>query len=182
MANRPGPVPTIISVFRRVAAVMIDDLIARLGAAGFTGLTPAHQAVFENLDPGGARLTELASRAGMTHQSMSELVSVLEQRGYLQRSPDPSDGRARVVRLTPVGRHMARRAITELAAIEAEWSQRLLAEGLEGDVVTALTRALATQQPRQGVPTATSGVPVDPKRALRPAVDPSDPLGGTPLA
>jgi DNA-binding MarR family transcriptional regulator len=58
---------------------------------------------------------------------MSELVSVLEQRGYLERRPDPSDGRARLVCLTPVGRQMSRRAITEMAAIETEWRQRLAA-------------------------------------------------------
>ena len=148
MAERPGPVPTIISVVRRAAALMIDDLIARLDAAGFAGLTPAHQAVFENLDPGGTRLTELAARAGITHQSMSELVSVLEQRGYVERRPDPGDGRARIVRLTPTGRQMARRAIKEMAAIEAEWRQRLARDGLKGDIVTALTQALATPQPR----------------------------------
>ena len=53
MARQPGPVPTIINVFRQAAGLMIDDLIARLDAAGFAGLTPAHSAVFENLDPGG---------------------------------------------------------------------------------------------------------------------------------
>ena len=148
MAERPGPVPTIIGVVRRAAALMIDDLIARLDAAGFAGLTPAHQAVFENLDPGGTRLTQLAARAGITHQSMSELVSVLEQRGYVERTPDPGDRRARIVRLTPAGRQMARRAIKEMAAIEAEWRQRLAREGLKGDIVAALTQALASQQPR----------------------------------
>jgi DNA-binding MarR family transcriptional regulator len=147
MTERPGPVPTIISVVRRAAALMTDDLVARLDAAGFAGLTPAHQAVFENLDPGGTRLTELAARAGITHQSMSELVSVLEQRGYLERRPDPGDGRARIVRLTARGRQMARRAIKEMAAIEAEWRQRLARNGLAGDIVAAFTQALATQQP-----------------------------------
>jgi DNA-binding MarR family transcriptional regulator len=148
MAQRPGPVPTIISVFRRAALLMLDDLVARLDAAGFPGLTPAHQAVFESLDPGGTRLTELAARAGITRQSMSELVSVLEQRGYLERHPDPGDGRARIVRLTPTGRQMARRGIKEMAAIEAEWRRRLASEGLQGDIVAALTQALAAQHLR----------------------------------
>jgi DNA-binding MarR family transcriptional regulator len=165
MADRPGPVPTIISVVRRAAALMIDDLIARLDAAGFVGLTPAHQAVFENLDPGGTRLTELAARAAITHQSMSELVSALEQRGYLERRPDPSDGRARIVRLTPTGRQMARKAIKEMAAIEAEWRNRLAREGLKGDIVAALTQALATQQPRPAAEMADTARP-DPPRSI----------------
>ena len=145
MASQPGPVPTIISVFRQAAALMIDDLVARLAAAGFTGGTPARYAVFENLDPGGTRLTDLAARVGITHQSMSELVSVLEQAGYLERCPDPSDRRARIVRLTPAGRQVVHRAIREMAAIEDEWRTRLAREGLTGDIVAALTKALSQQ-------------------------------------
>jgi DNA-binding MarR family transcriptional regulator len=148
MPGRPGPVPTIINVFRQAAGLMIDDLIARLDAAGFAGLTPAHSAVFENLDPGGTRLTELAARARITHQSMSELISVLQQRGYLERRPDPGDRRARIVCLTPTGRKMIRQSIKEIAAIEAEWRSRLARNGLRGDIVAALTHALGTQQPR----------------------------------
>jgi DNA-binding MarR family transcriptional regulator len=93
--------------------------------------------VFQNLDPGGTRLTELAARVGIPHQSMSELVSVLEQCGYLDRHPDPSDRRGRIVRLTPAGQQMARRAIKEMAAIEAEWRTRLARDGLRGDIVAA---------------------------------------------
>ena len=145
MASQPGPVPTIISVFRQAAALMIDDLVARLAAAGFTGGTPARYAVFENLDPGGTRLTDLAARVGITHQSMSELVSVLEQAGYIERCPDPSDRRARIVRLTPAGRQVVHRAIREMAAIEDEWRTRLAREGLTGDIVAALTKALSQQ-------------------------------------
>ena len=147
MASQPGPVPTITGVFRQAAARMIDELITRLDAVGFPGITPAHHTVFENLDPGGTRLTELAARGGITHQSMSELVSVLEQRGYLERHHDPSDRRARIVRLTPAGRQIVRRAIKELAAIEAEWRTRLAHVGLTGDIVAALTQALS-QQPK----------------------------------
>jgi DNA-binding MarR family transcriptional regulator len=137
-----GPVPTIISVFRRTAGLMLEDLIGRLTAAGYEGLSAAHQVVFENLDRDGTRLTELAARAGMTHQSMSELVSVLEQRGYLERRADPGDGRARLVCLTAPGRRMARRALQEMAAIEAEWRQRWTAAGLRGDLLGGLASAL----------------------------------------
>jgi DNA-binding MarR family transcriptional regulator len=161
MASQPGPVPTIISVFRQAAALMIDDLAARLEAAGFTGGTPARYAVFENLDPAGTRLTDLAARAGITHQSMSELVSVLEQAGYLERCPDPSDRRARIVRLTPAGRQVVRRAIKEMAAIEDEWRTRLAREGLTGDIVAALTNALS-QQPEATAETVGTARPDPP--------------------
>jgi len=142
MEERLGPVPTIISVFRRATDVMIQDLIARLDAAGFAGLTPSHQIVFENLDPIGTRLTELAVRAGMTHQSMSELVSLLEQRGYVKRRVDPTDRRARIVSLTSSGKRLARQALRELELIEAEWRENLAGIGARGDIVGRMSKAL----------------------------------------
>ena len=148
MAQPAGPVPTIISVFRRAAGVMIEDLIARLAAAGFAGLGPSHQVVFENLDPGGTRLTELAARAGITRQSMSELVSALEQRGYLERRVDPADRRARIVCLTRTGRQMARRALHEMTAIEADWRESLASTGVTGDIVGSISKVLASRASR----------------------------------
>ncbi len=142
MAQQTGPVPTIISVFRRVSTDMLDDLIARLDNAGYPGFSRSHHSVFENLDPAGTRLTELAARAGITQQSMSELVSVLELRGYLERLVDPTDRRARLVRLTPAGKRMARQALHEMRLIEADWRDRLARAGLSGDIVDALSEAL----------------------------------------
>jgi DNA-binding MarR family transcriptional regulator len=154
MAQRPGPVPTIVSVFRRATEIMIEDLIARLDAAGFAGLTPSHQMVFENLDPGGTRLTELAVRAGMTHQSMSELVSLLEQRGYVKRRVDPTDRRGRIVTLTSSGRRLARQALRELELIEAEWRENLAGIGARGDIVGRMSKALDRRASFAAVKTA----------------------------
>jgi DNA-binding MarR family transcriptional regulator len=122
-ADHPAPVPTIISLFRRAAQLMVDELTERIGQAGFEGLTAAAHPVFENIDPAGTRLTELAARARMTHQSMGELVATLVDKGYLERRPDLSDGRARLICLTERGRRMTRRAIREISAIEAVWTK-----------------------------------------------------------
>lgn len=100
---------------------MVEELVERLASAGYADLPPAYHPVFENIDRGGTRLTVLAARAGVTHQSMSELVTVLERRGYVERRPDPLDGRARLVCLTERGREMVRVALREIAAIEAAW-------------------------------------------------------------
>ncbi|SMF56996.1 Winged helix DNA-binding domain-containing protein [Tistlia consotensis] len=51
----------------------------------------------------GSRVTELAERARMTKQSMAQLVDALRERGYAELAPDPSDGRAKLVRLTERG-------------------------------------------------------------------------------
>jgi DNA-binding MarR family transcriptional regulator len=81
-----------------------EELFRRARAAGADDLREAHLQVFGTIDWGGTRLTDLAARAQMTRPSMNELVDQLEAAGYLERVPDPSDGRAKLVRLTRPGR------------------------------------------------------------------------------
>jgi DNA-binding MarR family transcriptional regulator len=102
-----------------------EELQRRMTAAGFADLRPGHGCVFGGIDPhNGSRLTELADRAAMTKQSVGEVTSDLEQRGYLERIADPNDGRAKISRLTAHGREaydFGRRLIDEL---EREWAER----------------------------------------------------------
>lgn len=143
---------TLIGLFRRASQLMVNELVERLAAAGYDDLPPAYHPVFENIDRDGTRLTTLAARAGLTHQSMGELVGTLEARGYLERKPDPFDRRARLVCLTDKGRQMVRVALQEIAAIEAEWLRRL-AIGDEATLDGALRRAIVEAEGAE-VPTA----------------------------
>lgn len=131
---------TLVTLLSDAGRAMRDELVQRLAALGYPGIRPAHSRVFENLDPEGTRLTELAERAQLTHPSMSELVGTLERLGYLERVPDPGDGRARLVRLTTEGRALQRVALAEIAEIEDAWLGRLgpdVGPGLR-DALTAL--------------------------------------------
>jgi len=92
--------------------------------AGHDRVQPAHQAVLTYLRLSGTRLTELAERASMTKQAMGQLVDELERLGYVERIPDSSDGRAKIVRFTPaglelieIGTEIGSRINTEYAAL-----------------------------------------------------------------
>ena len=63
----------------------------------------AHIHLTRHLSLGGDRLTDLAQRAGMTKQSMAQLVDQCEAWGLVTRGPDPHDARARRVLFTPTG-------------------------------------------------------------------------------
>ena len=78
-------------------------VIELLKTAGHDEVTLTHINATRHLDIEGTRLTEMASRAAMTKQSMSELVEQLEALGLVARRPDPADGRARLVYFTPAG-------------------------------------------------------------------------------
>ena len=81
--------------------------------------------VFAHLPADGARLSELAARAGMANQSMSYLVDYLEAHGYVERVPDPTDARAKVIRRTPRGWEAERAGEATIARLEAAAARRL---------------------------------------------------------
>jgi DNA-binding MarR family transcriptional regulator len=53
---------------------------------------------------GPSRLTELATREGVTQPAMTQLVSRLQADGLVTRDTDPSDGRVVQVSITDAGR------------------------------------------------------------------------------
>jgi DNA-binding MarR family transcriptional regulator len=86
----------------------INDLVpVRLVEHGFSDFRPAHSVVFEHLDTdSGTTVSALADRANMTKQAMAQLVGHLEKHGYVERTPSPSDGRAKLVLPTARGREV----------------------------------------------------------------------------
>jgi DNA-binding MarR family transcriptional regulator len=135
-------VVTLISLLRRTNQLMVDEITVRLDQSGFPDCPPSFHPIFENLDPDGTRLTVLASRAGLTHQSVGEVVAELERRGFVERVLDPVDRRARLVRLTPEGRRLVRAAVTAIDSIERAWTRRWRAHGLAGDLRRSFDGAL----------------------------------------
>jgi DNA-binding MarR family transcriptional regulator len=113
------------------------DLERRVADTPYSDIRVTHGCVFGNIDPEGTRLTELAARARMTKQSVGEVTSDLEQRGYVERVPDPSDGRAKIIRLTERGRAAQALGVGLIDEIEQEWAERFGAER-----VAALREAL----------------------------------------
>jgi DNA-binding MarR family transcriptional regulator len=100
------------------------DVYARVETSKFDDLRTGHACVFSNIDPDGSRLTDLAERARMTKQSVGEVASDLEKRGYVERAPDPDDGRAKIIRLTERG-HLAQtfgRGVVD--EVERDWAER----------------------------------------------------------
>ncbi len=74
-----------------------------MSARGHSETRSAHVSLTRNLDIEGTRLTELARRASMSKQAMGELVDQCTGLGLIERVPDPSDGRARIIMFTPAG-------------------------------------------------------------------------------
>lgn len=132
-----------------------DELRAELATHGFDDLGGTYGFVFRALAREPILLTELAQRLGMTAQGASKLVSEMEAKKYVERRPDPEDGRAKRLRLGARGRaalafarkfHAGyeRRLCTELGVRNVATMRRVLAHMLERsgqDASTMLLRA-----------------------------------------
>lgn len=106
----------------RAMETRVFDGLAELG---FDDLTRAQARIFQRVAPAGSRITELAEQAGVTKQTAGFLVEQLERAGYVDRVPDPTDRRARLVRITDRGTRNIRAAATIVAEVEAEWNAHL---------------------------------------------------------
>jgi DNA-binding MarR family transcriptional regulator len=102
-----------------------DRIVAAVAEAGYGDITRAQGRLLAGIDLDGTRLVVLADRARIPKQTALALVNGLEAAGYVQRVPDPSDGRARLIRLTARGRGVLPIAIAEEARIEADWQALL---------------------------------------------------------
>jgi DNA-binding MarR family transcriptional regulator len=102
-----------------------NRVFAALADAGFGDVTLAQARVLQRLGPDGTRLTELAEAAQITKQTASHLVDQLERAGYVRRTPDPTDARARLVRLAARGLAAMPVADAVVREVEAEWRAHL---------------------------------------------------------
>lgn len=121
MADQPH-VAVLMFIAQRHAERRILDFLAD---EGFGDVTLAQARVAARVSPDGIRLTELAEQAQITKQACGELVGQLERTGYVERVPDPSDARARLVRLAARGREAQHRAREMEQRIDREWEQHL---------------------------------------------------------
>jgi DNA-binding MarR family transcriptional regulator len=92
----------------RLLFAVQDELYRRLEDAGYRDLLPRHGIVIAYLDERGSRATELAALSGRHKQRVGRVVDELEALGYVTRTPDPADRRAKLVVPTPRGRAVMR--------------------------------------------------------------------------
>jgi DNA-binding MarR family transcriptional regulator len=113
----------------RVAIARLSRWLRRHELAG---LTPTQLSALATVDRiGPLRLGDLAAAEGIAPSTLTRLVTVLEERGYVERCPVPGDARASTLTIAPAG-HAALELIRQQSTI-------LLADRLE--TLTAEQRA-----------------------------------------
>jgi DNA-binding MarR family transcriptional regulator len=112
-------------------------MLGHLRALGYTDLRMSHLALIRSIKTQGSRTTEIAELSNMTKQAVGQLALELEEYGYIRRYPDPTDGRAKLVRFTGRGQNFLAELPTAVRKTEAE-----LAAVVGEAQFLALTKAL----------------------------------------
>jgi DNA-binding MarR family transcriptional regulator len=123
----------------RLASQLVEGIQRGLAERGFDDVRPTHGFAFARLSEAPATAGQLAEYLGITKQATSELVQHLVDHGYLERVPDPSDRRARLLVLTERGHSCTRAAQEAATATVHGWTDRISAAQL-----VDLQRALVT--------------------------------------
>ncbi|MGI9085811.1 MAG: MarR family winged helix-turn-helix transcriptional regulator [Aeromicrobium sp.] len=112
--------PPLIVLVHAADRAFQDEMVHAAVRRGY-GARPAHNAVFATLSREGSRASDMAHRAGITKQSMGEVVRELVDLGLLEMKPDPDDRRAKLVTFTEVGLEQAMAGRRHLVGLEREF-------------------------------------------------------------
>jgi DNA-binding MarR family transcriptional regulator len=106
-------------------------MVRQAHARGWTDAKYAHNSVFGTLGFEGARAADMAARAGITRQSMGEVIRELVELGIVEMTPDPTDRRAKLVRYTEAGREEVLQGNDHIVDFEDRLVAELGADGYE---------------------------------------------------
>lgn len=109
MSSDPAPqdFEPFIALADKCARALRNDMLVSGHQRGHTEIQSSHNAVFATLPSDGARAADMALRAGVTRQSMGEVIRDMTRLGVVETIPDPKDGRAKIVRFTDYGKTLA---------------------------------------------------------------------------
>jgi len=101
----------------------------------------------------GCGVSEIGSQLGVTNAAASQMIERLVRQGLLERAEDPTDRRAKQLKLTPKGRTL----ITKAIEARRRWMEELttaLTREQQAGIITALTslteaaRELEAEKPK----------------------------------
>lgn len=113
--------------------LVVLRLSRRIRTNSVDELTPSQQAVFASVAKNGpATISRIAELEHVQPPSASKIVATLEDRGLVERQPDPDDRRCSLISTTPAGLAY----LDDVRAAGRTWLAKQLAELDDADVRT----------------------------------------------
>lgn len=119
---RPRGLSRLLLLARRNFVMEIARLIQETGQA----LVPdSCLMLLPHIDIGGTRSTDIARRAGMTKQAVTQVIQQMEKAGLVQKKADPADARAILISFTEFGIGYLRDMHAVIDRVELDLSKQL---------------------------------------------------------
>ena len=155
MRNTRPTAPPVLFFVKPIYDWYETRLIEILRQTAAPEIRPAFNPVFVHLAADGSRLTELAAKADMSKQAMSEIVDELIDLGYLARFADPTDRRAKLILRSEKGLELHKKAMAAFAQIDRELTALIGEEAIARLRRETVRAAEAIRQARpQGIGTS----------------------------
>ncbi len=112
-------------------SVCRDRVLDKLTSHGHPSINMSHGVVLRNMDLEGTSLSVVTKRAGLSRQAVAKVAGQLEALGYVTASRDPTDRRAKILKLSPKGMQLFADSIEAYGEFENELAQRIGRRRLE---------------------------------------------------
>lgn len=110
---------------------MVDDVHGELELRGHPGVRASHEFALRAIDEGADTASELGRRLSVSKQGAAKTITALEKLGYVEREPDPGDGRLKRLRVTNHGHDMMTLGASLFDDVRERWAAQMGPEQLE---------------------------------------------------
>ncbi|BEP12635.1 winged helix DNA-binding protein [Acidothermaceae bacterium B102] len=110
--------------------VLADQATNELSARGYEDVRPVHDFALRAILSGADSASELGRRLSVTKQAAAKTIALLEERSYVAREPDATDGRRIRLRVTDHGLALLQEGEAIFDELHAQWQSRVGATAL----------------------------------------------------
>ena len=110
---------------------LVDESLVEFSRRGYDDARPVHGFSLRAIAAGADSGAELARRLGVSKQAAAKTITALQERGYVSREPDPSDGRRKPLVVTQRGTDLLRAADETFELLRERWAAQIGAAELE---------------------------------------------------
>jgi DNA-binding MarR family transcriptional regulator len=126
---------------------LVDAAVAELARRGYKDVRPVHDFAMRAIAAGADNASELGRRLSISKQAAAKTIAVLEDRGYVERAADPSDGRRKRLQVTKRGFSVLREGEAIFDDLRRRWERQIGPAKLK-DIETQLSNLIGASPVR----------------------------------
>lgn len=104
---------------------LVDTASAELASRGFQDFRPTHEFALRAIVAGADSASDLGRRTAVSKQAAAKTIAVLVERGYVERAPDPQDGRRKRLQVTSRGFEAMAQGEAILERARQDWEKQI---------------------------------------------------------